>query len=399
MEKYFKIYISIYGKSSNFNSGGGKALYLLLMLFYKIVTLFKTFYFLIINYILKSAPIIEVIFTKNQLTASKKLGLEQSTKIFIGTTKERLNNTHLLISDRTLFLESLIAADKVYQTLKKHKRYSFYWNNVNRLIKLKALKCYLNNSMIEPKTVINFNDHTPYNVFIYDYFKQMKSKLIYCQHATVSDKFPPLYHDLNLLYSEQSINSYMKAGSIKTSNILLIGDLRLWGWEQCKNSKISDKNVLICSNKLDDNNDVIRIAKKLHRQGFVVKIRKHPSDKSYSFSKKQYVFSKNKSLRQDICDSDIIITNESAIPVEALFLNKAIYVYNFKSKENAWETYDNYHFIKYGLIEKKISSDEELVLLIKTGKKLWNREKLNYFVGPIEKKIKTKQKLLKYIES
>ena len=187
----------------------------------------------------------------------------------------------------------------------------------------------------------------------------------------------------------------MKAGSIKTSNILLIGDLRLWGWEQCKNSKISDKNVLICSNKLDDNNDVIRIAKKLHRQGFVVKIRKHPSDKSYSFSKKQYVFSKNKSLRQDICDSDIIITNESAIPVEALFLNKAIYVYNFKSKENAWETYDNYHFIKYGLIEKKNKLDEELVLLIKTGKKLWNREKLNYFVGPIEKKNKNKTKIIK----
>ena len=73
------------------------------------------------------------------------------------------------------------------------------------------------------KIVVQYNDHSPYNVLLNALAKRANVKSVYIQHAPVNENFPELYHDLNVLFSRHSIEKYRNG---RNKEILPFFDLR-----------------------------------------------------------------------------------------------------------------------------------------------------------------------------
>ena len=104
------------------------------------------------------------------------------------------------------------------------------------------------------------------------------------------------------------------------------------------------------------------------------------------------MFSKCKTIWEDLNRAEIVLTNESAVPLEAIFLGKLIYKCNMLS-----ESIDNYGFIKNGLILEEYNNIFDLLAAIKERKITFDSSKLEYYIGSVNEvdtKIKVLQSML-----
>jgi len=192
---------------------------------------------------------------------------------------------------------------------------------------------------------------------------------------------------LNLLFSEDSKEKYEKKGA-SLKEILIVGDIRLWN-TQIKKKKTNKKNktiALICFNKLDCVNSVKECANFLNFNNIHVIIRKHPADDIQIESNEHTTISTNTDIFDDLALCDIAITNESAIPLESIFLDIPTYIFRFKPRKGTSLVFDNYSFMKKGLIKQDFISLENLLKAILNSDLVYNKNKLNYFIGPVLQK-------------
>ena len=318
------------------------------------------------------------VYTLNQFKILKKIrefGVHFPVYFFNINQSEFSNDQY--ISNRIIFL-SLISNKNVSHLLKEGMKDPIINNDIVRYLRLIGLKeiydFLLNNKV---KEILNFNDHSPYNVLLIDLAKEREIKTIYFQHAPVSEKFPELFHDLNVLFSRDSLNKYKIPKGNNNIDIELLCDLRFLN---IKNYKLPlNETILVCPNELDNVEIVESFIKELSNKSYQVILRPHPLDRRAWRNSNRYIRSGNKNVLDDLKNVKYLITNESAVVLEAMFLKRLVYKAAFFSS-----SIDHYGFIKEKLILKEYHQTNELITSIENNKIDYDINKLNYFLGDLE---------------
>ena len=346
-----------------------------------------TIIFCTLNLLAKRKPdrITEVISGSTHSKISNICNFEKTFKIGL-EIYDRVNiEKH--ISNKLLFGYSIIFAPIIsWEFLFKKQEEIIKLNDI-RFIKLIVLRYTLYKDLLNSKVLIQYNDHTPYNVMLTKMAQNMGVKTVYIQHAPIGYHFPPLHNDFNVLFSQDSLEKYehIENQKIPQEKYYLSCDLRLYPVRNGGEKTHSDeRGVLICINKLDDLKKVQATYDKLMESNYNVILRPHPEDKR-SFTTFEFV-SKNRELWIDLYHVKYVVVNESAVPLEAAFMNKLVF------KAAHWsETLDNYNFLKFGFLTVSFNQDDSLLEAINANKLCYDKTKLSYYLGDylnIENQIK-----------
>lgn len=192
--------------------------------------------------------------------------------------------------------------------------------------------------------------------------KDLDVKTIYVQHASVAKGFPKLIASYSFLDGKESLEKYLFAGQPE-GEVYLSGGVRfdpIFQKYKLKNTE-NVSTVGIAINMLDDFGEVKRLCQFLLTHKFKLVLRPHPrygginqtwlkeNDISYSDPKAESSF-------DFISHIDLMISNESAIHLDAAMMHCPSIVYNFSN--NA--ILDHYSYIKTGLV--KVADNEEQLL-------------------------------------
>ena len=384
----YSYYKAIYSSLPNLHRGSGN--YILLGLLYFGLSFLAwpiTIIFCTLNLLAKRKPdrITEVISGSTHSKISNICNFEKTFKIGL-EIYDRVNiEKH--ISNKLLFGYSIIFAPIIsWEFLFKKQEEIIKLNDI-RFIKLIVLRYTLYKDLLNSKVLIQYNDHTPYNVMLTKMAQNMGVKTVYIQHAPIGYHFPPLHNDFNVLFSQDSLEKYehIENQKIPQEKYYLSCDLRLYPVRNGGEKTHSDeRGVLICINKLDDLKKVQATYDKLMESNYNVILRPHPEDKR-SFTTFEFV-SKNRELWIDLYHVKYVVVNESAVPLEAAFMNKLVF------KAAHWsETLDNYNFLKFGFLTVSFNQDDSLLEAINANKLCYDKTKLSYYLGDylnIENQIK-----------
>ena len=191
---------------------------------------------------------------------------------------------------------------------------------------------------------------------------ELKIKTIYVQHASVSKGFPRLIATYSFLDGQESLDKYLFSGQPK-GEVYLSGGVRFdpifQKYKPKKNEKVGIIGVAI--NMLDDFESVKALCNTLLHHGFRLIIRPHPrygglnrawlQESGIGFSDPQ------KETSFDFIDKiDMMVSNESAIHIDAALMSCPSVVYNF----SVHPIIDHYAYIKKGLV--KVAGNEEQLL-------------------------------------
>lgn len=262
----------------------------------------------------------------------------------------------------------------------------------------------------KPKAIIFANDHTIKVRGLVLAAQTLGVPTIYIQHASVSQYFPPLEFDLNLLEGEDTLKKYQQIGAIK-GEVALVGMPKFDGYEDKRNRSTEIKRIGVCGNILDEESEVLELIHALKDAFPSMKIsyRGHPRDQrrlklprgvAVSDAKQEMIF-------DFLCNQDLIIAGNTSTHLEATLLNILSIYYQFPS-ERLDEDY--YGFVANGMIDK-IDNRTDLTAYIEknrlgekqlfTKAKYYNdlvgsenegrskeliKEKINYFIGGLKHK-------------
>ena len=328
-------------------------------------------------------------FSKNQADVLQSLRRYEfkTSGVYVGKVKPDLG-TDLFISDRTLFKEALKTPNLGKLVLASYHD-PVLKRNIPRVIKL--IGCYriYNNLMSAGKVILSFNDHTSYNVLLHSIAKKHQLKTVYIQHAAVSDKFPPLYHDYNLLFSEDSLNKYKRLPGIVAE---VLFDLRIaTGLQTTELDQYPKENsMLVCTNLLDDPLKVLAFVEKMSGDYEIV-LRPHPRDHRKEWSQARCRISTNTSVWDDLKECRIVITNESAVVLEAICAGRLLYKAAFFSS-----SLDNYSFLQKGLLLREYSDISSISDAINEKSLDYDTSRVLYFTGEM---INAREKVAKFFKS
>ena len=191
------------------------------------------------------------VFTKNHESVLKSIrtyGVDFPA-IYIGVVRPAQNSDDVFISDKRLFLEALTIPN-LGKLLFKSQKDPILKRNFVRFFKL--IGCYnvYNKHLKMTKAMISFNDHIPYCTLLEKIAREKKVKTVYIQHASVSEKFPPLYHEYNILFSQDSRDKYKVQPGVKV-NVLF--DPRFSNLcSKIYESTARQRTILLCTNLLDE---------------------------------------------------------------------------------------------------------------------------------------------------
>lgn len=322
--------------------------------------------------------VIAMAFTSNQLLVAKKLrqlGLLFPTYSF-GSFQSAAEK-EIEVSDFLLLIASLANAKETAREVERAYRSDVLHNNIMRVIKLCGL-AYMFRRIFRGRTrvLILFNDHSPYSVLAHDIAKSQGLKTIYIQHAPVNEDFPALYHDWNILFSEDAAKKYDKEPGAET---MVLFDVRFLDGlieEETLNEAGSD-SILICTNDLDDQDSVLRVVRRL-RADYHIIIRPHPREKRSWPASNRVEVSRGRTIWEDLRRCHAVLANESAVALEAIFKDKLFYKCSFFSP-----SLDNYDFLRSGLLLKEYDAIPPLLRDLENQRITYDKNKLEQYIGPI----------------
>ena len=338
--------------------------------------------------------VIEFIFGPTHHKISSQLKLVGTNKFYFNIND---NNSNLkpVINDRKLFIISTVyGLETAFLLIKSIRNVRIKRNSV-RLIKIVALAKFAKHQFKGHKVFVQYNDHIPYNLMLQELARKMDLKTVYIQHAPVSFRFPPLYHDLNVLFSNDSLTKYrfITDNKFDINKCLVLYDIRFPSKDNLNLS--NPEYTLLCFNKLDDITEIDKAVTELINNNVKVRIRPHPEDyRKFNFSSETEI-SKGKTIWEDLASAHSVIVNESAVPLEALYCDVPVY----KLSSLSLSIRDNYGFLKTGLLQKEYFSIEELLPDLLNKKNVCDQNKLDYFLGNIYNKNEIRIKLDSTIKS
>ncbi|MBE0557038.1 MAG: hypothetical protein IH628_07370 [Proteobacteria bacterium] len=213
-----------------------------------------------------------------------------------------------------------------------------------------------------PGCVVNANDHTMQNRVMTQVAQESKIPTVYVQHASVTDKFPPLSCDVALLEGLDALRKYEKRGSTRT-RVYLIGMPKADAYVTALNRSATVRRVGICCNMLDDENHVEQLCRLLSTQlpDLQIVLRPHPSDRRRlplwgemaRNSELSYSNPTTENALDFLTSIDALIAGESNIHLEAALLDVYPLYFAFSGKLFDW-----YGFLKNGVVEHFANADE-----------------------------------------
>ncbi|MDA8958843.1 hypothetical protein N9F11_00330 [Akkermansiaceae bacterium] len=336
----------------------------------------------------KNHKAVEFIFGTTHQKISSQLKLLDTDKFRFNIYDNKLGFKDIISDSRLLFIATIYGLEAAVLLTKSVGQMRIRRDSL-RLVKNLALAKFAKFHLKEYNVLIQYNDHSPYNVMLQELAKQLGLKTVYIQHAPVSRRFPPLYHDLNVLFSNDSLEKYRftTGEDFNKHNYLIFYDVRFPPKENLDSGK-SDY-TLLCFNKLDDLAEIHKVLAALTERGIEVKLRPHPEDyRTLSFDDHIKISTGN-TIWEDLAGAHSVIVNESAVPLEALYCSVPVY----KLSSLSVSIRDNYGFLETGLLEKEYFSIEELLGDLLNKKNVSNLQKLDFFLGNLDKREELKRKL------
>ena len=323
--------------------------------------------------------IVEILFGNTHLKMSNLVRLGHVERI--GFNLPESDELDRVVKDKTLLILSVLLAPEVAVLLMQCSRDALYRANDFRIIKWVALKAILPSLLGNAKVLVQYNDHTPYNFLIQLKAEKIGIKTVYIQHAPIGDHFPPLHHDLNILFSQDSYDKYWRidAQAFEKNRAEIAFDFRLLAAKEFEHSIKNPNRVLVCINRLDDFTEIKATVEALLQAGYQVLLRPHPEDNRKMPELEGVEVSKGRSIWQDLGECKNVVVNESAVPLEAIYFGNRLY------KLNTWSAaLDNYNFLSFGLIQKEYDSNEAMIIDMRGDVITFDKSKLSYFVGQTE---------------
>jgi len=231
------------------------------------------------------------------------------------------------------------------------------------------------------KTLVVASDQGEFHRCLLMNAKNMNVKTIYVQHASVAKGFPRLIASYSFLDGQESLDKYLESGQ-PDGEVYLSGGVRFdpifSQYQQKRTKKV--KTIGIAINMLDDFDEVKALCQHLVSQGLKLVLRPHPRygqiDKTW-LDKHGIDFSDPKEGPSFafISRIDLMISNESAIHLDAALMRCPSVVYNFSTHP----ILDHYAYIKKGLV-KVVNDKEQLIETIKRPQDLLpSQEALQFY--------------------
>lgn len=292
------------------------------------------------------------------------------------SVQERSDDVY--ISRFTLFFATLVNAKQYINMMKMSSEDEVIRNNTFKVFKLSGYQFLFQELLRNSALVIKFNDHIYNSMMLFQQCESMNIKTVYIQHAPVSSRFPALHHDLNVLFSDDSREKYRNLTPPR--DIFTFFDIRMREAEKyVKNRKEKSNSVLLAANILDDIKQIELLLVTLSSRYKVI-LRPHPRDNRdfKKFESKTIQISIGRTIWEDLNETEMVICNESAVPLEALYYDRLLYKAAFLSKST-----DAYGFLAKGLIKEEFYSIETLMDALASKRVSTDNNKLHFYIGNV----------------
>lgn len=231
------------------------------------------------------------------------------------------------------------------------------------------------------KVLVLANDHNDINRCLIFNALERGIKTVYVQHASVKKGFPRLDFAYSFLDGRESLEKYVYAGK-PAGEVYLSGGVRFdFLYDKIVKRNYDVKKIGVAINMLDDFEKVKKLCLFLKQEGYNdLILRPHPR---YQHLNSEWLIKNNIAISNPkeessydfIANIDFMISNESAIHLDASIMYCPTVLYNM----SATSVLDDYNFIKNNLV-KLADTDEELLMFIKNPKDILpTREVLQYY--------------------
>ena len=231
------------------------------------------------------------------------------------------------------------------------------------------------------KVLVLANDHNDINRCLIFNALEKGIKTVYVQHASVKKGFPRLDFTYSFLDGQESLDKYLYAGK-PNGEVYLSGGVRfdfLYGKIVKRNEEV--KKIGVAINMLDDFEKVKSLCLFLKKEGYNdLILRPHPRYQhldSEWLTKNDIAISnpKEESSFDFIANIDFMISNESAIHLDASIMYCPTVLYNMSNNQ----ILDDYNFVKNNLV-KLAENGNVLLNYIKNKNEIFpNKEVLQYY--------------------
>ncbi|PVY39078.1 hypothetical protein [Pontibacter virosus] len=210
-----------------------------------------------------------------------------------------------------------------------------------------------------PQAIVFANDHNADARAMLLAAKELGIPAVYVQHSSVSNLFPPLTFDLNLLEGQDSLDKYRRYGPVH-GQVEFIGMPKADKFVPIRNKNQQVQTLGIACNLMDRIEEVEQLLHHINRDFPQLRIllRPHPRDKrSYTFvtgisPNISLTNPRQQSVFEYLRELDMLISGNSGIHLEAVLLNVWSVYFNFNPKE---ELHDYYGYVSHGLVEETTS--------------------------------------------
>lgn len=216
------------------------------------------------------------------------------------------------------------------------------------------------------KVLVMANDHNDINRCLLFNALERGIKTVYVQHASVKKGFPRLDFTYSFLDGQESLDKYLYAGT-PNGEVYLSGGVRFdFLYDKIVKRNYDIKKIGIAINMLDDIEKVKNLCLFLKNEGYNdIILRPHPR---YQHLDTEWLIKNNIAISNPkeessfdfIANIDFMISNESAIHLDASIMYCPTVLYNMSNNK----VLDDYNFVKNNLV-KLANTDEELLTFIK----------------------------------
>ena len=231
------------------------------------------------------------------------------------------------------------------------------------------------------KVLVLANDHNDINRCLIFNALEKGIKTVYVQHASVKKGFPRLDFTYSFLDGQESLDKYLHAGK-PNGEVYLSGGVRFdFLYDKIVERNEEVKKIGVAINMLDDFEKVKSLCLFLKEEGYDdLTLRPHPR---YQHLDSEWLIKNNIAISNPkeessfdfIANIDFMISNESAIHLDASIMHCPTVLYNTSNNK----ILDDYNFIKNNLV-KLAENGKVLLNFIKNKNEIFlNKEVLQYY--------------------
>lgn len=234
------------------------------------------------------------------------------------------------------------------------------------------------------KMFIGSNDHIGYSQMGFVAAKKLGIKTVYIQHASVTEKFPPLMVDLALLDGKDSMAKYRIAPK-QNVKIELIGSLKYDNFIQ--RSKVPPARIIVgvCVNYFQADHPLqLQLCEELSKANVPFIIRFHPHlvvHRREVFMNEKWLYSSDDEKECEfILKCSHVVSEDSNILLDTLVLHRTPIYYKVANRG-----VDYYGFLANGLVEKRYTNINDVFAYIneKQNNILEQRKRAKYYIDTL----------------